>query len=284
MRTGFRRTIQSEQLLSEEVALNSGVDLDARAHGGAHGDALHVLALSRSGLNAQDLGVEGSVVLDELLVGEGLLAQGHMADAIAVGTILNAASLELGNHLGNIHSNGAELGVRHQTTGAEDLTDAANLGHHGRQSDGSVELDVALLDLGDQLVGANDVGTGLTSLISLSTLGEDGDANDLAGAVRQGDGTTDVLIGLTGVDAKAEVSLDGLVKVGGCNLLDERDSLKRGVELSGINLLSGGALLLTVLSHITYLLWSNGPKPSHINACLIARKRARHASCPKLPK
>ena len=102
--------------------------------------------------------------------------------------------------------------------------------------------------------------------------------------MRQGDGATDVLISLTGVDTKAEVSLDGLVEVGGCNLFDESNSLTRGVELSGINLLSGGAVLLTVLSHNTYLLWSNGPEPSHINACPIARKRARHASCPKLPK
>ena len=105
-----------------------------------------------------------------------------MADAITIGAILNAASLELGDHLGNIHGNGAELGVRHQATGAEDLTDAANLGHHGRQSDGSVKLDVALLNLGDQLVGANDVGTSLASLIGLSALSEHGNTNGLAGA------------------------------------------------------------------------------------------------------
>ena len=51
-----------------------------------------------------------------------------MADAVTVGAILNAAGLELGNHLGNIHGHGAELGVRHEATGTKNLTDAANLG------------------------------------------------------------------------------------------------------------------------------------------------------------
>lgn len=43
-----------------EVALNGGVNLDARAHGGGHGDALDVLALGGSRLDAEDLGVEAA--------------------------------------------------------------------------------------------------------------------------------------------------------------------------------------------------------------------------------
>ena len=62
------------------------------------------------------------------------------ADAVTVGTILNAAGLELRDHLGNVHGHGAQLGVGHETTGAEDLTDATNLGHHHGGGDGSVEV------------------------------------------------------------------------------------------------------------------------------------------------
>ena len=74
------------------------------------------------------------------------------------------------------------LGVRHEATGTKDLTDAANLGHHVRRSDSSVEVDLALLDLGDELVGTDDVGAGSLGLAGLLALGEDGNTNGLAGA------------------------------------------------------------------------------------------------------
>ena len=50
----------------------------------------------------------------------------------------------------------------------------------------------------------------------------------LAGAVGKGDGTTDVLVSLTSIDAQTEVGLDGLVELGGVELLDELGSLKGG--------------------------------------------------------
>lgn len=149
-----------------------------------------------------------------------------MADAVAVGAILNAAGLELGDHLGDVHGHGTELRVRHEATGTKDLTDAANLGHHVRRSDSGVEVDLALLDLGDELVGTDDVGAGSLGLAGLLALGEDGNTNGLAGAVGQGDGTTDVLVSLTSIDAQTEVGLDGLVELGGVELLDELGSLK----------------------------------------------------------
>ncbi len=85
---------------------------------------------------------------------------------------------------------------------------------------------IALLNLGDELVGTDDVGAGSLSLTGLLALGEDGNTNGLAGAVGQGDGTTDVLVSLTSIDAQTEVSLDGLVELGGVELLDELGSLK----------------------------------------------------------
>ena len=54
------------------------------------------------------------------------------------------------------------------------------------------------LDSGHELVGADDIGASLFSLASLLALGEDGHADGLAGAMRQGDGTANVLVGLTG--------------------------------------------------------------------------------------
>ena len=78
--------------------------------------------------------------------------------------------------------------------------------------------------------------------------------NGLAGAVGQGDGAADVLVGLTSIDAQTEVGLDGLVELGGVELLDELGSLKGGVERGAVDLLGSGVIALTMLSHVHYLL------------------------------
>ena len=147
--------------------------------------------------------------------------------------------------------------------GTKDLTDAANLGHHVRRSDGGVEVDLATLDGGHKLIGADDVGAGLLGLASLLALGEHGDANGLAGAVGQGDGTTDVLVSLAGVDTQTEVGLNGLVKLGRSDLLDELHGLKRAVELELLDLLRSGAEILSMLRHVLPPV-VNGHMPSHI--------------------
>ncbi len=71
-----------------------------------------------------------------------------------------------------------------------------------------VELEPAGLDLLDEVLGADLVGAGAQRLLGLLALGEHGDADDLAGAVRQDDGAADHLVGVAGVDAEAEVGLD----------------------------------------------------------------------------
>ena len=124
-----------------------------------------------------------------------------MSDTITVSTILHTTALELLDSLSDVRGNGAELGVRHQTTGAEDLAQTANLTHLVRGSNSSVEVELASLNLSGQLVGADDVSTSLASSVSCSALGEDGNADGLARAVRQGNRATELLVGLTGVDS-----------------------------------------------------------------------------------
>ena len=72
-----------------------------------------------------------------------------------------------------------------------------------------VELEPAGLDLLDQVLAADLVGAGAQRLLGLLALGEDGDPDDLARAVRQHDGAADHLVGVARVDAEAEVGLDG---------------------------------------------------------------------------
>ena len=133
---------------------------------------------------------------------------------------------------------------------AEDLAETTDLGHHRGRGDGGIEVDVASLDLGDEVVGAHEVGASLLGGTSLLALGEDGDADGLAGTVGQSDGATDVLVGLAGVDAEAERGLDRLVEAGKRDLLDESGGLLRRVELASLDLGGGGGVLLTVLRHV----------------------------------
>ena len=55
---------------------------------------------------------------------------------------------------------------------------------------------------------ADLVGAGAQRLLGLLALGEDGDADDLAGAVREDDRAADHLVGVARIDAEAEVGLD----------------------------------------------------------------------------
>ena len=78
------------------------------------------------------------------------------------------------------------------------------------------------LDLGGEVVGADEVGTGVAGLLGGFAGCEDGDAHVLAGAGRQGDGAADHLVGLAWIDAEANGDLDGLVELGRGHLLDDR--------------------------------------------------------------
>ena len=172
-----------------------------------------------------------------------------MSNAVTISTILNATALELLDSLSNVRGNRTELRVRHQATGAEDLTKTANLAHLVRSSNSSVEVELASLNLSSQLLSANDVSTSLASSISSSALSEHSNTDSLARAVRQGNRAAQLLISLTRVDAQTEVSLNSLVELRGCNLVDQLESLKRSVGCV-TDLLDGSAISLGMLSHV----------------------------------
>ena len=119
-----------------------------------------------------------------------------------------------------VEGDGAGLGVRHQAAAAEDLAEPADQAHRVGRRERDVELEPAGLDLLDQVLATDLVGTGAQRLLGLLALGEDGDADDLARAVRQDDRAADHLVGVAGVDAEAEVRLDRRVEVDGRRLLE----------------------------------------------------------------
>ena len=87
------------------------------------------------------------------------------------------------------------------------------------------------LDLGDEVVGADEVGAGGPGLGGGVAGGEHRDPDVLAGAGGQGDGAADQLVGLAGVDAEPDGQLDGLVELGRGQALHQVDGLGRRVQL-----------------------------------------------------
>ena len=153
------------------------------------------------------------------------LAEGDMDDAALVHLELHAAGLDLRDRALEVEGDGARLRVRHQAAPAEDAAQLADHAHHVGRRERDVELEVAGLDLLDEILAADLVRAGAERLLRLVALGEHEDADGLAHAVRQDDGAADHLVRVAGIDAEADVGLDGRVELDLRGLLEQVDRL-----------------------------------------------------------
>jgi hypothetical protein len=139
--------------------------------------------------------------------------------------------LALRTACGHVGRHGADLRVGHQAARAQDLAQRTDDAHGVRRGDHDVEVHLAGLDLGGQVVHADDVGTGGLGFLGLGALGEHGHALGLAGAVGHHDGAAHHLVGLLGVDAQLHGHVDGFIELGGGAVLDERQRVVERVQL-----------------------------------------------------
>ncbi|CAB4872108.1 unannotated protein [freshwater metagenome] len=160
---------------------------------------------------------------------------------------LNLAALDVGDGLGDVHGHRAGLRVRHQATRAQDLAEGSDLAHEVRGRHCGVEVGPAALDLLDQVVGADEIGTCSPRFIGLLAVGEDQDPGGLAGAVREVDGAADHLVGLARVDAEADRHLNSRVELRRDGALGDADGGERRVQLVGVDLLGGLHVCLAAL-------------------------------------
>src|SRR4051794_8177033 len=225
------------------------VDLDPGAHGRGEHDGADVLALGRGRLGADQLLDDGLVVVEQVLVREGRLADRHVHDRRAVGAVLDLAGLGLLDGLADVHRDRADLRVRHLALWAEDAAEAADDRHHVRRRDRHVEVREALLHAGGEVLGADDVRARLLGLARLVALGEHGDLDLLAEAVGQRDRAAQLLVGVADVQARADVHLDGLVELGPLDVLHQADRLVRGVLAVAVHLLARGDVGLAMTGH-----------------------------------
>ena len=100
-----------------------------------------------------------------------------------------------------------------------------------------------------ELLGADVVGSGLLGLARLVALREHGDGHLLAEPVRHRDRAAQLLLGVTDVQAGADVHLDGLVELGRLEVLEDPDRLGGLVGVLAIDLGQIRAIALAVLGH-----------------------------------
>src|ERR1017187_4751575 len=244
------------------------IDPDGRAVGRAEGHRLQVGALGARGLGAHHGIHEGGEVLAEPAIVEGRLADHRVEIAEAIVSNLDAATLDLPDGPGDVKSDRTRLGVGHQSTGSEDLADAADQAHHIRRGQGHVEVDLAALDLLDQVLAADQVRSGLQRLARLLAGREDGYAPGAPGAMGKHHSGAHRLIGVARVDAQAEVSFDSGVELGHRGLADQPNRLPGRVEPSDLHLLRGHAVVLAeLMRHRSSPCGAGGlGEPSHFRA------------------
>src|SRR5690606_18082397 len=223
------------------------IDLEARAHGRRKRNALQVDTLGARRL-CLDHGIRKSTdVLGNRLLAEGDLANAAMHDTGLFDAELDSATLGCLNGSSNIGRDGANLRVRHQAARAKYLTKTTDERHQVRGGNAAVEVDLALLDGLNQILGTNDIRTGSFGFVSLVALGEYSNANITAGAVRQVDHAADHLVGVTRVNIQVHRDLNGLVELDRSLFLEDLYSFLNGVELVRINALAGLGHALRIL-------------------------------------
>ena len=174
-----------------------------------------------------------------------------MDDVLLVQTVLDLTSLSLADSLAQIGSHSAGLGVGHQATGAQNLTQTANAAHHIGGSHDDVKIHEAAGDLCDQLVIANDISASSLGSSSCGALSNSADADGLAGAVGQNDSAADLLVSVTAINAQTDVQLDSLVELGGSGLASQLQSLVHIVCLSRIDQLCSVDIVLAMFHCIS---------------------------------
>ena len=172
-----------------------------------------------------------------------------MDDARLLGPELDLAALDRLNRLGDFGRHRPQLGVGHQAPGAEDLAQPSDHAHHVRRRDTAVEIDLALFHLFRQILRADHIGAGVRRLLRLVALGEDGNANGLAGAVRQAHDAAHHLVGVTGIDAEIDRNFDRFIELGLGLFLDYLDRLGDIVNRFAVDGLIGTLETLSQLAH-----------------------------------
>ncbi|GBH14739.1 hypothetical protein KPSA3_00651 [Pseudomonas syringae pv. actinidiae] len=227
------------------------VDDQARAHGGAQGDALDVNTFRGSRLDTLQVSDQGFNVFLQLDCVETDFANGSVDNAVFVGAITNLTSLGVLDSGSHVRSNSADFWVRHQATRTENLTQLAHNAHCVRGSDDDVIVQIAGFHFSSQIVHTNAVSTSSQSGFSSRTLGENCNAYSFTGAVRQYGSATNNLVGFTRINTQVDSDVDRLAELDSRQLGQQSSCIHKVVRLASFNLFGDCLLTLGQLSHYT---------------------------------
>src|SRR5690606_14771966 len=188
-------------------------------------------------------------VLRDRVIAERDLANAAMHDTGLLDAELDGTALGSLDRSSDIGGHRADLRVRHQATGAEHLAETTDQRHQIRRGDAAIEIDLALLDGFDQILGTDDIRTGCLGFVSLVALGENSNANVAARAVRKVDHATNHLVRVTRIDIEVHRNFDGLVELDGGLFLENLDGFLNGVEARRVDALPGLRHALRNLRH-----------------------------------
>ena len=107
-----------------------------------------------------------------------------MNDTALVGTIPYLTRLGVPDCRSDIGCHCTHFGVRHQATGAQNLTQLTDNTHGVRAGDYNIEIHIAGLNRVGQIIHTDNVCTGFLRRVGIGALGKYGDTNRLAGTVR----------------------------------------------------------------------------------------------------
>eukprot|EP01139_Manchomonas_bermudensis_P006303 Amastigsp_a176903_12.p1 type:complete len:287 gc:universal Amastigsp_a176903_12:1075-215(-) len=168
-----------------------------------------------------------------------------------VDTELDLTGLGVFHGGGDIGRHRSDFRIRHQSAWAKDLAQRADDTHGVRRCDHDIEIHLAGLDVGSQIIHADDVSARSLGFFSLGALCKHGHTFGLAGAIGQHDGATNHLVGFLGIDAKLHGHVDGLIELGDGEFLDQTDCIGHCVQLVAVDLVANGFLAFGQLAHTT---------------------------------
>ena len=195
---------------------------------------------------AHDLLDERHGVRRYLLFLHGKLGHREVHHSALVGAVFDAALLELLQGLFDVERDRLGLGVGHEPAPAEDLPQLAHVLHHVGGGNRDVEIQPAPLDLLDQVCVSYKRGPGLLGLFRFVALGEHEDLLLLPEHVRE---SHDVPDGMLALDVELHGDFHRLIELRVRKLLHQLDRLLQGEGLRLVQLLHGGAILLSMLRH-----------------------------------
>src|ERR1700686_884285 len=228
------------------------VDVYAGPHGRGDRHRLHVRSFRAGRFGSKDGIHQGGEIVAQFVVVERSFTDCGVDDARSVIAELDASALDVLDRLGDVEGHRAGFRVGHQPARSENLAQPPDHAHHLGSRERDVEVDLTALHLLHQVLAADHVGPRLDRLAELLAGREDRDAPGLAGAVGQGHRAPDHLVGMSWIDAEADVRLDRRIERRDRGLADEAHRLGRGIELPVLDRARRLAVLLAVLfGHLT---------------------------------